>query len=232
MPNSDETRTNELACPVRFKLSDQSIEPPRATHRLEHDRFRAHVHDIRAVRSCNVEQLGPHRRLDGHFNQRQLALDCLVLTQLDHLEYPDQLLELLVHLIHRRGLAIDDDRHPADPRIAGRADRERGDVERPAREQTGDVREHAWLVLDQNREGVRGHFAITSLRAAACCSAGVNSGPRTMSSLGRPTGTMGKTPSASWVRKSTTAGTSLTDRAFSSTASTSPGCSQRSPTQP
>ena len=72
----------------------------------------------------------------------------------------------------------------------------------------------------------------TSRRVAAACSSGENSGPRMISSLGRPAGTIGKTPSWVSTRKSTTTDWSSVASAFSRVASTSVARSQRRPRAP
>ena len=78
-------------------------------------------------------------------------------------------------------------------------DRERVDVEAAAREEAGDPRQHAWLVLDQDREDVLapaqlpGHVQVLELDHLR--SAGLHqltaSGASTMSRAASPGGIIG-----------------------------------------
>src|SRR5215207_3264107 len=152
--------------------------------------------------------------------------------QLDDLEHVDQLVELLGDLLQGPLGAVDHDRHAAAARVLGGPDGQAVDVEAAPAEQPGDAGQDARLVLDQHRDRVGAHQVRTSRRVAAACSSGENSGPRMISSLGRPAGTIGKTPSWVSTRKSTTTDWSSVARAFSRVASTSEARSQRRPRAP
>src|SRR5207302_9026651 len=109
----------------------------------------------------------------------------------------------------------------------GRRHRQRGEVERPPREQTRDSGEHAGLVLDQDGERVvRGARPRHQWPPSPCA------GSRMMSSFDPPAGTIGYTFSKESTRKSMTTGRSSTLLALSTALSTSSGASTRSPTQP
>src|SRR5207302_1152969 len=99
------------------------------------------------------------------------------------------------------------------------------DVEPAPGEQTGDPREHAWLVLDEHRQRVPAHQSSRSHR-------GARSRATMMSSLLVPAATIGQTIASWCTTKSTTTGRSSTAIALSIVASTSAAASQRSPTQP
>src|SRR5207244_6167696 len=119
----------------------------------------------------------------------------------------------------------------------GRPHRERIDVEPPRREEAGDTGEHAGLVFDEDRDRVERPAAARAVAHTIGASAGslvgvAPSGSRMMSSFEAPAGTIGKTISRGSTRKSITTLRSSTEKAFSMTASTSPGSSARSPTQP
>ena len=68
--------------------------------------------------------------------------------------------------------------------VVGRTDREREDVERPPGEEPGNARQHARLVLHEDGEDV-----VTRVHRPPS----PNSGPRMMSSLDAPAGTIGYT---------------------------------------
>src|SRR5207248_2245294 len=70
------------------------------------------------------------------------------------LEHVDELVKLLRHLVDRVDGAVDGERDPRDVRVVGGAHGEGVDVEAAAAEQAGDARQHAGLVLDQEREHV------------------------------------------------------------------------------
>ena len=128
----------------------------------DHDRHRlvADVDDLGLEDRRELGDLaaGLGRGLDDH--EHQLALDSLGRRDLGDLDHGDQLVELLHDLFERRRLRVDHDRHAREPLVVGRADRERDDVERPAREQPRDARQHARLVLDGDGEDVMGTTTV------------------------------------------------------------------------
>src|SRR5207237_7936455 len=130
----------------------------------------------------------------------------------------DELVELLLHLLQRLALRVDDHGHPGDARLLRRAHGQGMDVESTAGEQPRHPRQDARLILHQHRDRVDAH----AIGASAGSSTGrTPSGPRMMSSFDAPAGTMGKTISPGSTRKSMTTLRSPTDSALSSTASTS-----------
>src|ERR671920_773874 len=111
-----------------------------------------------------------------------------------------------------------------------------------AREQTGDPREHARAVLDEDRQDVvvleaagpavpltvqGSGLAHARLPRDGSCDAGSTSW-----SLPIPAGTIGNTFSRASTRKSTTTGRSSIELALSIAGCTSSGLSTRMPTQP
>ncbi len=82
---------------------------------------------------------------------RETVLSGLHVADLDHV---DELVKLLRHLVDRVDRAVDRERHARDLWVLGRADGERVDVEPAPAEEPGDAREHARLVLDEEREDV------------------------------------------------------------------------------
>ena len=155
-----------------------------------------------------------------HRDEHELALDRLVGVQLGDLDHRDQLVELLGDLLERRRLGVDHDRHPAEPLVLGRADRERHDVEPAPREQAGDAREHAELVLHQHAEdvvlaarlarchqsrppvtvvrGVEDHVVVRSCRPRP---SGTPSPGSRCGSRSPPDGRRSRSPSRSWARR-------------------------------
>ena len=90
----------------------------------------------------------------GDLDERQLALDVADLVEVVHLDDADQLVELFVDLLDHLIVAVGHERDPRDSRIERFGDRQALDVEAPAAEQPGNAREHAELVLDEDRYGV------------------------------------------------------------------------------
>src|SRR5690606_37332391 len=91
-------------------------------------------------------------------------------------------------------------------------------------DQAGDPGQDTGLVLDQNAQGVGVHSSSPS-------QFGAMSRATLMSSLLVPAATIGHTIASLCTTNSTTTGASLIAIALSITASTSPGCSARRPTQ-
>ncbi len=71
-----------------------------------------------------------------------------------HLDGVRQLVELLDDLFQRGIVAVRDDGHARQLRVVRRADVERVNVVAATAEKAGHPREHAELVLDQNRDGM------------------------------------------------------------------------------
>jgi hypothetical protein len=98
----------------------------------------------------HLEHAGPVRAVGPHLDHQQLALHRGVPLELDDLEDVNQLVELLRDLLERQLSHVHHHGDPGDLRVLRRADCERVDVERSAREEAGNAREHAGLVLDEH----------------------------------------------------------------------------------
>src|SRR5690606_23504573 len=133
-----------------------------------------------------------------------------------------ELVQLLGHLLEREAIDADHDGHAADLGVLRRTHRERVDVEPTPAEQARDPGENARLVLDKNGQCVAGHQSSRS-------HAGARSRAVVMRSLLVPAGTIGHTIASRCTWKSITTGASLSDMAFSITASTCSRLSARRP---
>jgi hypothetical protein len=120
------------------------------------------VDDLRAEQLHGLEDVRSGREVGLHLHEQQLPLHRRVRVELDDLDDVDELVQLLGHLLERQLLDVDDDRHPRHLGLLGRTDRERIDVEAATREQTGNPRQHARLVLDENGQGMAAHSDTTS----------------------------------------------------------------------
>src|SRR5919198_194540 len=225
----DAAGADQLADAVRLQQLQHGGDLVGAAGWLDGERVGRDVHHLGAEQLRQLHHLVAQGRVGADLDQDQLALDRARRLQLDDLEDVDELVELLGDLLQGPVRAVDDDRHAAGGGVLGGPDCQRVDVEAAAAEQAGDAGQHAGLVGDQHRDRVGAHRARTSRLVAAACSSAENSGPRMISSLERPAGTIGKTPSWASTRKSTTAGTSPTASAFSRVASTSSGRSTLAP---
>src|SRR6478609_3355401 len=202
---------------------------------LDGDGVGGDVDDLRPEELYGVEHLTAGLRIGLDLDEQQLAVDRGRAVELDDLADLHQLVELLGHLLERRALDVDHDRHPGHLGVLGRTDREGVDVEAAAAEQAGDPGEHARLVLDQDRQRVLGVGRRThgrSSRSASSSNRGARSRAYLMSSLPVPAATIGQTIASRCTRKSTTTGTSLISIALLMVASTSSGLSHARPTQP
>src|SRR5215211_2501381 len=228
----DPAGAGQLADAVGVEQLEHGLDLGRAAGGLDGEGLGADVDDLGPEHLGQLDDLVADRRVGLDLDQDQLALDGPVRLQLDDLEHVDQLIELLGDLLEGPLGAVDHDRHAAAARVLGGADGQAVDVEAAPAEQPRDAGQDPGLVLDQDRDGVGAHQARTSRRVAAACSSGLNSGPRMISSLGRPAATIGKTPSWVSTRKSTTTDWSSVASAFSRVASTSSARSQRRPSAP
>src|ERR671911_311628 len=228
----DPAGAGQLADAVALEQLEHGLDLGRAAGGLDGEGVGGDVDDLGPEHLGQLDDLVADRRVGLDLDQDQLALHRPVRLQLDDLEHVDQLVELLGDLLQGPLGAVDDDRHAAAARVLGRPDGQAVDVEPAPAEQPGDAGQDPGTVLDQHRDGVGAHWVRTSRRVAAACSSGENSGPRMISSLGRPAGTIGKTPSWVSTRKSTTTDWSSVASAFSRVASTSSARSQRRPRAP
>ena len=80
--------------------------------------------------------------------QRELALERLTVAELGDAQHVHELVHLLLDLVERALVAVDDESDPRAVVALRRADRERVDVEAAPREHVRDPRERARLVLD------------------------------------------------------------------------------------
>src|SRR5206468_2736784 len=97
-------------------------------------------------------------------------------------------------LLERVLAAVDAERQPRDVGMLGRADGEAVDVVATAREELGDARQRARLVLEADADRVGAHALTTS-----------SSGDSITSTAAAPAGTIGKHFSSGSQRTSTTA---------------------------
>ena len=88
-------------------------------HRVGRD-----VDDLGPEQLDGVEHLAAGVGVGPDLDQQQLAVDRGRAVELDDLDHLDQLVELLGDLLERGVLDVDDDRHPGDLGVLGRADRE------------------------------------------------------------------------------------------------------------
>src|SRR5215211_4801879 len=228
----DPPGAGELADAVGVEQLKHGLDLGGAAGGLDGEGVGADVDDLGPEHLGQLDDLVADGRVGLDLDQDQLALHRLVVLQLNDLEHVDQLVELLGDLLQGPLGAVDHDGHAAAARVLGGADGQAVDVEAAPAEQPRDAGQDPGLVLDQDRDGVGAHQARTSRRVAAACSSGLNSGPRMISSLGRPAATIGKTPSWVSTRKSTTTDWSSVASAFSRVASTSSARSQRRPSAP
>src|SRR5215207_4897353 len=228
----DPAGAGQLADAVGVEQLEHGLDLGRAAGGLDGQGVGADVDDLGPEHLGQLDDLVADRRVGLDLDQDQLPLHRPVRLQLDDLEHVDQLIELLGDLLEGTLGAVDHDRHAAAARVLGRSHGQAVDVEAAPAEHPRDAGQDPRLVLDQHRDRVGAHEDRTSLRVAAACSSGENSGPRMISSLGRPAGTIGKTPSWVSTRKSTTTDWSSVARAFSRVTSTSSARSQRRPRAP
>jgi hypothetical protein len=78
------------------------------------------VDDLGAEHLGELDDLRAGGRVGVDLDQLQLALDRLVLVELDDLEHVHQLVELLDDLLELDRLGADDQRQPRDPLVVGR----------------------------------------------------------------------------------------------------------------
>src|SRR6188768_3457404 len=223
---------HDLPDAERLQGGEQGVELARSAGRLDDDGVRHDVHDVRPEQVDDLEDPGALRGVGLDLHQQQLALDGRGVLQLDDLDDVDQLVQLLGHLLERQGVDVDDDRDARDLVVLGGTDREGVDVERPSREQAGDAREHAGLVLHEDRQGVTGHLYLSSPAQSSRSHAGLMPRAYWMSSLLTPAATIGHTIASRDTVKSMTTGWSLISSARLMVASTSAAVSQRRPAQP
>src|SRR5581483_9751127 len=189
---------------------------------LEREGRARHVHHVRAEDRRDLHDALAGFPAGPDLDQHELAFDGLAGLELEDLDHVDELVELLGDLLERLAVDANHDRHSGQVVVAGGPHRERVDVEPARREQAGDAREHARLVLHQHRDRVQAPVHATG--ASSGSYTGLRpSGPRTMSSFDAPAGTIGKHISRGSTRKSITTLRSSTDSAFSITGSTSSG---------
>ena len=196
---------------------------------LDGEAVRGHVDDLGAEQLCGLDDVRAGRGVGADLDEHDLTLDRRRRLELDHLEHLDQLVQLLGHLLEGSQLDVDDEGHPRDVGVLGRADGKAVDVEAAAGEQRGNAGQDAGLVLDEHGQGVLGHDGFPQ-------SSRSHSGapPRAIwiLSLLTPAGTIGQTMASRCTTKSMTTGLSLMARAFSMVASTCSSRSQRMPSQP
>ena len=96
-----------------------------------------------------------------HGEERDLPLDGVVGRELGELEHVHELVDLFRDLLERVLGAVDAQSDTRDAFALGLPDGQRVDVVATPREQVGDARERARLVLDEDRESVL-HLASNS----------------------------------------------------------------------
>src|SRR5204862_187161 len=100
-------------------------------------------------------------------DERQLALDRLVGTELRHPQHVHELVHLLLDLLQRVLAAVDAEREPRDVRPLRRADGEALDVVATPREELRDARQRARLVLELDADRMDAHDTIASSSGAS-----------------------------------------------------------------
>src|SRR3954451_2878903 len=121
---------------------------------LDDERLARHVDDVAAEDLDDLEHLGALGPVGGDLEQRQLARDRSVGLEVADLDHVDELVQLLGDLVDRVQRTVEGQRDARDVVVVGRADREGVDVEAAPREQAGDPRQDARLVLDEDRQRV------------------------------------------------------------------------------
>ena len=135
---------------MRSKASTLSVVPVTS---MMIERLR-HVDDLAAEDLRDLHDLGALGAVGGDLEQRELAGDGVARLEVADLQDVDQLVQLLGDLVDRVQRAVDGQRDARQPPLVGRADREGVDVEAAPREQARDARQHAGLVLDEDRQDV------------------------------------------------------------------------------
>ena len=181
-----------------------------------------------------LDDLGALGGIGRHAHEQQLSLAGVIWVQLAYVHDVDELVELCHNLFERGGLDVYSDRYARKPVVVGRRDSEGEDAVPTSREQSCDARQHTGPVLYENRQNAM-TGALGWVFLAHCDTSAVRSrcdGCTTMSSLGAPAGTIGKTCSIESVRKSITTGRSSMLFALSIAGVISSMLSTRIPTQP
>src|SRR5439155_25789120 len=211
----DLTRAHHLDHPERADHLFERVDFVGRPGDLDDQGFPRHVDDLAAEDLDGLEHLGALRPVGGDLEQRQLASDGVVGLEIADLEHVDELVELLGHLVDRVQRAVEGQRDARDAVVVGRADGQRVDVEAAAREEPGDPREDAGLVLDEDRQRVlaaRAHpgHGLELLEAQRLLGAGLAHAPHpTMSRAAWPGAIIGYTFSSRVTRTSTTTGPSI-----------------------
>src|SRR6476620_6128917 len=154
---SDHAGLHHFANAVRLQHLEHGLELRWRASDLDAERLRTHIDYLRMEQLGGLDDPMPRVLVSAHFHEEQLALHRLVLLELDDLQHIDELVQLFRHLLEGAALDADDDRHARQPRMLGRTDGERLDVESTPAEQSRHAGEYARLVLDENGQGVPGH---------------------------------------------------------------------------
>ena len=138
---------------------DERVDLGLGAGHLDDDRPVGQVDDPAARQLDELEDLGPVRVGRPDLHQRQLLLDGRLGGDVLDLEHVDQPVELLGRLLDRDVVAVEGDRHPADVRLVGVADRERVDVEVARPHQARHPVQDARLVEDDRDQDVAAGLA-------------------------------------------------------------------------
>ena len=116
----------------------------------DHQVRRGEVHDLPAEHGDEFPDLGPFRRRrrlpagadagGGDLHQHQVAVDQFGVFIIQHADDGDDLFELLADLVQHAVVAVDHERHPAEPIVLRGPHAEGIDIEGPAGEHPRDVR--------------------------------------------------------------------------------------------
>src|SRR5450759_3138962 len=193
-PHGDRARAHDLEDAQRLQQLEERFELVVGADHAQRERAAIHVDDLGLEDLGDLQRLGAFVALAGDPHQQELGGDGVVGVEVADLDHVDELVQLLGDLVHGVLVAVDDDGDAREPGVLAEAHRQALDVEAAAREQPGDPREHAGLVLDEDGEGVL-HDFLPSLPW-----------PPIISVISLPAGTMGYTFSSGEVLKSITAG--------------------------
>src|SRR3954468_2405185 len=221
----DLARAHHLDHPERPDHLLEGVDLVRRAGDLDDERLARHVDDLAAEDLHRLEHLGALGAVGGDLEQRQLAGDRALGLAVADLDHVDELVQLLGDLVDRVQRAVERQRDARDVVVVGRPDRQRVDVEAAPREEPGDPRQDARLVLDEDRQRVLAPRAqaddrVELLEAQRFLGAGLAHGCQpTMSRAAWPGAIIGYTFSSRVTRTSTTTGPSVFSAVLTSSTS-------------